>query len=301
MELNLIYAGYAGSHMYGTNTPQSDIDVRGVCIEPIEAILGLSPFEQFQPSKKLALKWSQEQLDVKSDDLAIYGLRKFCNLALQCNPNIIELLFVSKENALLWTDTWDQIHRMRGSFLSKFATERFAGYAYSQLKRIQTHRRWMLEPPEEPDPYDYGLANDFDGRQYWTDMAMHSQYGNLLKEFQNYESWIKNRNPYRASLEEKYGYDTKHAAHLYRLVDECAELVTTGKITIPLHAGARQRYFDVMNGKFEYEAVVEMAETARDRLRTLAEKGELPDQPNKAWVEQLLIQIYSREFIPLRS
>lgn len=297
MDLDLLVAMYAGSHMYGTSTPHSDVDVRGVCLEPEEAILGLSPFEQFQPKKARALAWSKERLNVESDDLAIYGLRKFCALALQCNPNIVELLFVRQEDAIEWSRTWERIQNFKGAFLSKQAVDRFAGYAYSQLKRIQTHRKWMLEPPDKPDPYDYGLANRFDGSQYWLDNTKKNQYDNLLKEFQNYETWRKNRNSARAALEEKYGYDTKHAAHLYRLVDECAELVTTGKITIPLHAGARQRYFDVLNGKLEYEAVVEMAETARDRLKDLAEKGPLPDKPNKRLVETLLIDIYKEAFL----
>jgi uncharacterized protein len=40
------------------------------------------------------------------------------------------------------------------------------------------------------------------------------QYTTRLREWQQYQEWKKTRNPARAALEEKFGYDTKHALHL---------------------------------------------------------------------------------------
>ncbi|MBF9672481.1 nucleotidyltransferase domain-containing protein, partial [Streptococcus pseudopneumoniae] len=69
-----------GSHLYGTNIEGSDRDEKGVCIPPIEYFFGFnSKFEQHE---------------TKDPDCAVYDIRKFMSLAANCNPNILEILFV---------------------------------------------------------------------------------------------------------------------------------------------------------------------------------------------------------------
>ena len=68
----------AGSRAYGTNTEDSDYDYRGICIQPKKYLLGLDKFEQHEE---------------KEPDTVIYSLEKFVRLALQNNPNILEILF----------------------------------------------------------------------------------------------------------------------------------------------------------------------------------------------------------------
>lgn len=45
---NTIHRIVAGSHLYGTARPDSDIDIRGVCLAPVETLIGLSQFKQYQ-------------------------------------------------------------------------------------------------------------------------------------------------------------------------------------------------------------------------------------------------------------
>ena len=42
---------------------------------------------------------------------------------------------------------WERLVEVRDSFLSKRAKHTFSGYALSQLKRINTHYRWLKNPP----------------------------------------------------------------------------------------------------------------------------------------------------------
>lgn len=64
-----IYVTRAGSHCYGLNTPQSDLDVRGIAIPPKEYFMGyLKHFEQ-------ADKFQNSELDA-----CIYDLRKFIKI-----------------------------------------------------------------------------------------------------------------------------------------------------------------------------------------------------------------------------
>ena len=40
------------------------------------------------------------------------------------------------------------------------------------------------------------------------------QYTSRLRDWQSYREWQENRNPARAALEARHGYDCKHASHL---------------------------------------------------------------------------------------
>lgn len=141
---SVIFLTKSGSHAYGTSLPTSDEDFRGVCIPPKRYFHGF--MHRF------------EQAETKSPDVVVYDIRKFFSLAADCNPNIIELLFTDESDWIVATSQWSFIHAERQRFVSKRAMHTFSGYAMSQLKRIRTHRRWLLDPPKKkPERADFGL------------------------------------------------------------------------------------------------------------------------------------------------
>lgn len=131
-----ILLSLAGSHSYGTNLPTSDVDVKGVAIPPREYFHG---FHQHF-----------EQAESHDPDLVIYDVRKFFNLAADCNPNIVEQLYTAESDRLLCTPAGEKLVAARSLFLSRKAKHTFSGYAAAQLKRIRTHHRWLLNPPAAP-------------------------------------------------------------------------------------------------------------------------------------------------------
>lgn len=131
-----IFECLAGSRSYGTNTPTSDTDTRGIFIAPPEFILGCM--------------YNVEQVLDDKQDTQIYELAKFTRLAKDCNPNIIELLFTDPENVLFCDPVYKHYINNRHLFLSKKAKFTFSGYAIAQLKRIKGHNKWITnEQPEE--------------------------------------------------------------------------------------------------------------------------------------------------------
>ncbi|NIT99428.1 MAG: nucleotidyltransferase, partial [Nitrosopumilaceae archaeon] len=86
------------------------------------------------------------------------SLPKFMKLAGDCNPNIIEILFTDRNKEIFSTPIFEKLYANRALFLSTKARHTFAGYAFAQLKRIKSHREWLLNPPShKPTREEFGL------------------------------------------------------------------------------------------------------------------------------------------------
>lgn len=124
---NIILLTMGGSISYGTNTPTSDTDIRGIAAEQASALLGLAELEE------------NGAFDTYSDentDTVIYSLRRITDLLLSCNPNTIEMLGCNPEHYLYLSPAGQLLLDNKKLFLSKRATHTFTGYATAQLRRL---------------------------------------------------------------------------------------------------------------------------------------------------------------------
>src|SRR5271157_537437 len=146
MKERTIYITIHGSWAYGTNIETSDIDYRGIVIPPKEYFFGIN--DSFENSVQ------------KDPDLSVFDIRKFFILAIENNPNVLELLFTEPEHHLIVTPAFEKIYNNRELFLSKKAKYSLSGYAYSQFKRIKLHRNYLLHPLKAPPTREeFGLIN----------------------------------------------------------------------------------------------------------------------------------------------
>lgn len=120
---NIILLALGGSRAYGTNLPESDIDVRGVAINPSKQIFGLEV--------------DFEQVVETNTDTTIYSLNKMTKLLLSCNPNTIEILGCRPEDYLYITPYGQAILDNKQNFLSVRAIDTFGGYARAQYNRLE--------------------------------------------------------------------------------------------------------------------------------------------------------------------
>lgn len=251
----------AGSHLYGTSTPQSDKDYRGVCIVPPEVLLGFRHrFEQYCVAND-------------TEDVTIYGLNKFVALAAQCNPNILDLLFAPPGHWLEVSKEWKYIYWKRHLFLSDRVRHTFGGYAHSQLHRIKQHYRWTSNPPEQPTPKQFGgyLRTYKSGAQR---LVFHRKYNEekyqrALKEWKDYNTWLTNRNPARHALEVAHGYDTKHAMHLVRLLIKGKSILETGDYNPELVGTELDFALGVRTGRYSYEWLLDYSEERMTQLKDM--------------------------------
>ena len=291
-----------GSHAYGTNTPTSDLDVKGVCIEPMSHQLGfLNTFEQFE---KMAGKTGDT-------DLVIYSLKKFAKLAADCNPNIIEVLHVADSDVLFIDPFGELLREMKDEFLSKKAKFTFSGYAHAQLKRIKTHRSWLLDPPTAaPDRKQFGLSEltkvqpselgAFDAameqgvelelsKEVLTLFTREKQYQAAKRHWDQYNEWKANRNPARAELEAKFGYDTKHGMHLLRLMRMCKEILTEGKVHVKRPDA--EELLAVRAGNRSYDSLIEEAERLEAECEELYKTSTLRREPDRVKLDAFVVNL----------
>lgn len=217
----------AGSKLYGIDTPESDIDILGVCIEPPKYVVGLHTFEQ----------WDGPELNG-----TIYSLRKFIRLVTNGNPTVTELLFVPESHIIESHQYGRDLLALASKLVSQKTIHCYLGYLKAQKERLIGER----------------------GQKRST----------------------------RAELEEKFGYDTKYAAHALRLGMLGNELARCGNLRFPMCEADRQHLLALRNGKYSLKRVVEEIEHYEMNLEFC--KCNLTVKPDMDYINRWLITTYTR-------
>ena len=116
----IIYECISGSKAYGLELPTSDTDIRGVFVLPKEHFYGLNYIPQIAD---------------ETNDEVYYELGRFIELMSKNNPNILELIAMSKDKVLQKHPLFDKI--TSELFLSKKCKDTFGGYAFTQVRKAQ--------------------------------------------------------------------------------------------------------------------------------------------------------------------
>lgn len=226
-----ILAGYMGSHSHGTYIPPKkggidDKDIMGICIPPKQYYIGMDNFEQLDC-------WEEEY------DIVIYEFKKFMNLLLKNNPNVMGLLWINENLYVKRTKFGNILIENREIFSSKLAYKSFTGYAYSQLSKMEK-------------------------------ISCKGFLGDKRKE-----------------LVEKYGYDTKNAAHLIRLLRMGIEFLSSGQLNV--FREDAQQLIAIKKGEYSLEKIKEMAEDLFIVSQQALIHSKLPSLPNYEKAEEILI------------
>jgi hypothetical protein len=96
----------------------------------------------------------------------------------------------------------------------------------------------------------------------------------------------------RPELVERYGYDTKFAYHMCRLGLQGIELLTTGRITLPIPEAHRVHLREIREGKHSRDSTLTWAGNLEQRLADLKQSADVPDRPDHVWANQFLRDAY---------
>src|SRR3982751_5873534 len=81
----LLFVTISGAHLYGFPSPDSDFDLRGVHVLPLEKVLGLDVADETVESSGV-----REGLEI---DLVTHDVKKFFGLLLKKNGYVLEQLY----------------------------------------------------------------------------------------------------------------------------------------------------------------------------------------------------------------
>lgn len=305
-----------GSHLYGTNTPESDQDYAGIFIPTIDYYLGLKKIEEQDCSITSKDKDGKNNKD--AIDRKFHEIKKYFTLALNINPNIIEYLFSPTESIVFINDVGQKILDNRDIFLSQLCKKSFLGYSAAQKHKmiIKTDKlKELIEGLEYlekwPDKATVGEVrySFLNGAEMIKDEAncpfglrcggQHIKCGDIHLEVASYvkkaRQKIKERIDKATNRKEnilKYGFDTKFGSHLVRVLLECKELLEDQIITFPLKD--KDLILDIKLGKYKIEEVIELAEELEKEIEAIDSK--LPQVGNFNAAEELLIEILEDYF-----
>jgi len=310
---NIILLGLGGSHAYGTNTPTSDLDVRGIALNSKREILTKANFEQFVETET---------------DTTIYSFNKILNLLSNCNPNTIEMLGCKPEHYIYCTDVGDSMIANRKMFLSRRAVDSFGGYAAQQLRRLENAlARDKLEQARKEEHILKSMQNAMKsfGERYtefengsielFTDKSEREEFdtevfANIhldkypVREFNGIVHDLTNIVSAYGKLNHRNhkkddNHLNKHAMHLIRLYLMCLDILENEDI-VTYREKNHETLMNIRAGKYQredgtyMEEFFEMVDYFEKRLAYAKENTSLPDHPDMKKVEEFVMAVNRR-------
>lgn len=309
---NIILIGLGGSHAYGTNNEQSDLDIRGCALNSKEEILTNANFEQFVNEET---------------DTTIYSFNKLVHLLSNCNPNTIEILGLKAEHYLYVSPIGQELLNHRDLFLSKRAVHAFGGYATAQLRRLDNKAARLVGQEQRenhilnsiesakvtfPDKYfgypedarlyvDKAVQEGYDSEIFMDINLTHyplrdykgmwSEMNNIVKDYAKVGKRNKN-----AIEHSKLG---KHMMHLVRLYLMCIDILERKEI-VTYREKEHDFLMDIRNGKYldgNRQPVPEFFELIDDfeaRIKYAKENTDLPENPNYKEINEFVMSVNER-------
>lgn len=314
-----------GSHLYGTDTPQSDLDFKSLFIPESRDIL-LQRVKHTVATKRS--KSDGEKNYAGEVDEEAYALHRYMQLIAEGQTVSLDMLFAHDGVIISRSGCWDTITANRHRLLTKKSAA-FVGYCRTQANKYgirgsrvaaaraagamfgaAVERLGTTTKVEEiaPELERFVAENEHsalvplsavgrgDAR-----VVMHFEccnkkvpYTVTLKMARELFSRVYAEYGDRArKAETNVGIDWKALSHAVRVAREAMELLTTGMITFPLPYAAH--ILKVKTGALAYDAVAAEIEELLESVEAASLTSTLPDRPDMEWIDDLVTAEYSAE------
>lgn len=319
-----------GSHLYGTNTPNSDLDFKGVYLPTAREIVlgGYKKTVSTQRSKQTGERNNKDDVDTE-----YFSLDRYLELLCQGQTVALDMLFAPIEN---WTylnegygGIWYIIYENKEKLITKNVNS-FIGYSkkqagkygvkgsrldalrkvvsllesYPEYARLENHANDLDKLVEES-----ALVVSLENTPLISIEMVKQVSGLLLPHLQvcnrkiAYTCTVKQALSVYGKIYNEYGLrahkasldggrDYKSLSHAIRVNSEAKELLLTGHITFP--RPDRELLTQVKTNQIPYEQVAEMIEQGLMELVEANKVSTLRDTPDQEWVDNFIYDVYSR-------
>ena len=322
--MDIVLSTIFGSQLYGTNTPTSDTDYKGIYIPSAEDIL-LSRIKTSISHKREKVEF--EKNTSEDVDEEIYSLDKFLQLISQGQTVALDVLFSPQKYHLEESWVWREIAANRKKLLTK-TSKAFIGYCRQQANKYGI-KGSRVAAARDTRAFLIGLT------QVSSMGKKLGEFANLIEKFANGKEFIEiidvplangqlirhlsvcdRKLPYTSSLGNAYdivdklveeygqralqaekneGIDWKALSHAVRIGEQAIELFQTHYVVFPRPNA--DKLLSIKKGERPYKEVSEYIEYLFEQIEIESEKSTLPEEVDKKWIDNYICDVYGNEVV----
>lgn len=132
----LLFATISGSHLYGFPSPDSDYDLRGVHILPVQEVVGLDTGRE-----TIEVLQVHESLQI---DLVTHDVKKFFLMLLKKNGYVLEQLY--SPLILKTTPEYEELKVLAKNCITRHHSHHYFGFAATQWKLFEKEQPRRVKP-----------------------------------------------------------------------------------------------------------------------------------------------------------
>jgi len=311
---NLVYMKF-GSHLYGTDTPESDLDFKGVYLPSKEQLI-LSRFPQSISNSTGAKDAKNEAGDIDDE---IFSLHRFIGLACEGQTIAIDMLHAPEESILDSSAIWDGIVKNREKFYTK-NLRAFVGYCRRQAakygvkgSRLNTAKmvfNYLYNLPDTTKMVDIWESlpngehihflepNEKDTNNCRIYQVCGKKFLETVKTSNVCESLSAFINTYGARAElaaKNQGIDWKAISHAMRAAYQLEQIYTERTITFPLKQAEYLKL--VKQGRVDYlSEAAPTLERLMDNIEELSSASDFPEKVDTKFWDSFIIDVISSRY-----
>jgi hypothetical protein len=302
-----------GSHLYGLNTPNSDVDYKGIFMPTLEELLlGTYP-------KTIVTSTGPEHAKNGAGDIdtEVISLPNFIKHACTGETFAIDMLHCTEPTVS--NPIWEELVANRTKFYSK-NLKAFVGYVKQQAAKYGVkgsrladikgaidsltvqdpnltlgevksnlyfgkYAEWKVKPnPSAGHDNEFYLVN---GKMYQSTNTVQYTIDRLQQMYDGYG--------HRAKLaEQNEGVDWKAMSHALRAGYQARDIYRMGDFSYPLKETEFLK--QVKTGNLSFDQVANELESLVAEIEMLSENSNLPEQVDVEFWNSWLVSVYAREF-----
>ena len=302
-----------GSHLYGTATPQSDIDIKGVFLPSERDILlqRVRPLLSDTRAKEHGEKNTQHDTDREA-----YSLQRYLELLAEGQTVAFDMLFAPSWAMISDPDPiWKDVQALAPKILTRGATA-FVRYCRQQAnkygikgsrvaaartalaalleaeknhgaqEKLEMARSDLEEIVANNEFLNFSEAIEANGMpiSYFEVCGKKTMMTASIKVARDISQRLVDEYGQRAlAAERNEGVDWKALSHAVRVGNEALELFSSGHITFPRPEA--DYLLSIKQGKRPYTEVAETIENLLLKVEESAEKSKLPDHADKNLID----------------
>ena len=318
-----------GSHLYGTSTSTSDLDFKSVYVPNARDIL-LGRVKGSISTKRP--KAEGEKNYAGEVDEEAYSLQRFLGLLAEGQTVAMDVLFAPP---FAYVDPpaaeWQTIVANRGRLITRKSAA-FVGYCRQQANKYGIKGSRVAAARSVLKALDVGyeahgstaklsiMADEiervFAGVEHIAVFDQTLENGVIIRHLDvcgrklPYTSSIKNGREILQKLVDEYGkralqaesqqgVDWKALSHSVRVATQAIELLRTGRVTFPLPNA--EHVMAIKQGLIAYQDVGAEIESLLVEVETAAAQSALPDEVDRAWIEDFVAEVYGKQVTRMLS